>query len=63
MTATVSLALLIPLVPSCLRQLFRFSFQKAIQRFFYASSHKFLQLPLDYFLIQLYNLLGHIIHT
>ena len=57
--APIALTLFIPLISSCLRQLFRFSLQKTIQRFFDASSHKFFQLPLDYFLVQLYNLFGH----
>ena len=38
-TAAVFLALFIPIIPSCLRQLLRFGFQQAIQCFFDASSH------------------------
>ena len=47
------------LVPKACYYKYSLHYQKTIQRFFDASSHKFFQLPLDYFLVQLYNLFGH----
>ena len=51
MAAAVALALFIALVPGCLGQLFCFGLQQFVEGFLYASAHKFLELPLDYFLV------------
>ena len=59
MTTSVSLTLFAAFVSSSLGEFFCFGFQQAVQRFFHASTCKLLQLPLDYFRVQLYNLLRH----
>ena len=59
MTAVVALSLLIALVPRRLGQLLYLCLQQFVERFLHTASHKFLDLPLDYFYIQLYNLLRH----
>ena len=51
MAAAVALALLVALVPGRLGQFLRLGLQKFIEGFFYAASHKFLELALDNFLI------------
>ena len=50
-TAAIALALLIALVPSRLGQLLSLGLQQLVEGFLYASAHKFLELPLDYFLV------------
>ena len=57
--AAVALSLLVTLVPGRLGQLLCLGLQQLVESFLYASTHKFLELPLDYFFVQLYNLLGH----
>ena len=47
------------LVASSLRQGLRLLFQQLVQGFLHAAADQFLDLPLDNFLIQLYNFLGH----
>ena len=59
MAATVSLTLLITLIPDSLGQLFCFGLQQRVECFFYAAPNQFFDLALDYFLVQLYNLFGH----
>ena len=59
MAAPVPLALLITLVPGSLGQLLCLGLQQLVECLLYAATHKFLELPLDYFLIQLYNLFRH----
>ena len=55
-STAVALAGLVPLVAGCLRQLIRFLFQQFVERFLNAAADQFLELPLDYFLVKLYNL-------
>ena len=62
-TAAVALASFVALVAGSLGQLLRFLLQQFIQRFFYAATDQFFELTLDYFLVQLYNLLGHGLQT
>ena len=57
--ASVALAGLIALVASSLGQFLCFLLQKLVQRLFYAPSDQFFDLPLDNFLVELYNLLRH----
>jgi fluoride ion exporter CrcB/FEX len=57
--AAVALAGFAARVAGGLRQLLRFLFQQLVQRFLDAATDKFFDLPLDYFFVQLYNLLGH----
>ena len=59
MAAAAALTLLAALVPGRLGQLLRFGFQQFAQSSFRTASDKFLVLPLDYFLIQLYSLPRH----
>ena len=59
MAAAVALAGFIAFIAACLCQLIRFFLQQLIERFFYAAADLFFDLPLDYFLVKLYNLLGH----
>ena len=40
-------------------QLFRLGFQQPVEGFLDAAANQLLDLPLDYFLIKLYNFLGH----
>ena len=47
----VALALLIALVPGRLGKFLRLGLQQLVEGFFYTSTHKFLELALDYFLI------------
>ena len=47
MAATVALALLIALIPDCLCQFLCLGLQQLVEGFFYASTYKFLELPLD----------------
>ena len=58
-TAAVALTGLAALVAGRLRQRLRLLFQQLVQRLFHAAADQFLELPLDNFLIQLYNFLGH----
>ena len=58
MTAAIALAGLATLVACSLVQFLRFLLQQFIQCFFDAAPDHFLELPLDYFLVQLYNLIG-----
>ena len=59
MAVAVALALLIALVPGSLGQLLCLGLQQLIEGFFDAAAHQFLELPLDYFLVKLYNLFRH----
>ena len=59
MTAAVALAGLAALVAGCLGAFFRFGFQQLVEHFLHAAADQSLELPLDNFLIQLYNFLGH----
>ena len=56
-TSTVKATL--ALIASRLRQRLRLLFQQLVQGFLHAAADQFLDLPLDNFLIQLYNFLGH----
>ena len=53
--AAVALTGLAALVAGGLRQGLRLLFQQLVQGLFYTSSNQFFELPLDNFLIQLYN--------
>ena len=55
--AAIALTGFAALIPSCLGEFF--CFQQLVQRFFYAASNQFLNLTLDYFLVELYNVVGH----
>ncbi len=57
--AAVALTGLAALVAGRLRQGLRLLFQQLVQGFLHAAADQFLDLPLDNFLIQLYNFLGH----
>ena len=57
--AAVALTGLAALVAGRLRQRLRLLLQQLVQRFLHAAADQFFELPLDNFLIQLYNLLGH----
>ena len=59
MTATVALAGLAALVAGCLGEFFRFGFQKLVERLLHAAADQLFDLPLDYFLVKLYNVVGH----
>ena len=59
MPAAIPLSFLSALIPCRLGQPVRLRFQQVIQRFFHTSAYKFPDFPLDCFLIQCYNLLGH----
>ena len=50
-SAAAALPGLAALVASRLRQRLRLLFQQLVQRFFYAASDQFPDLPLDYFLV------------
>ena len=58
-TAAVPLAGFAALVAGCLSQLFCLGLKQFVQGFFHAAANQFFDLPLDYFLIKLYNFLGH----
>ena len=58
-TAAVALTGLAALIAGRLRQGLRLLFQQLVQGFLHAAANQFLELPLDNFLIQLYNFLGH----
>ena len=58
-TAAVALTGLAALIAGRLRQRLRLLFQQLVQGFLHATADQFLDLPLDNFLIQLYNFLGH----
>ena len=58
-TAAVALAGLAALVAGCLGEFFRFGFQQLVERLLYAAADQLLDLPLDYFLVELYNVVGH----
>jgi len=57
--AAVALTGLVALIAGRLRQRLRLLFQQLVQRLLHAAANQFLDLPLDNFLIQLYNFLGH----
>ena len=59
MTAAVALTGLIAFVAGCLGEFFRFGFQQLVGRLLYAAADQLLDLPLDYFLVELYNVVGH----
>ena len=58
-TAAVALTGLAALKAGRLRQRLRLLLQQLVQCFLHAAADLFLELPLDNFLIQLYNFLGH----
>ena len=58
-TAAVALTGLAALVAGRLRQGLRLLLQQLVQGFLHATADQFLDLALDYFLVQLYNFLGH----
>lgn len=47
------------LVASCLRQFLSLRLQQLVESLLYATSNQFLDLPLDNFLVELYNVVGH----
>ena len=57
--AAIALTGLAALVAGGLGQRLRLLFQQLVQGFLHAAADQFLDLPLDNFLIQLYNFLGH----
>ena len=57
--AAVGLTGLAALIAGGLRQGLRLLFQQLVQGFLHAAADQFLELPLDTFLIKLYNFLGH----
>ena len=57
--AAVALTDLAALVARRLRQRLCLLLQQLVQGFFHAAANQFLDLPLDNFLIKLYNFLGH----
>lgn len=57
--ASVVLTGFIALIAGDLRQFLRFLLQQLVQCFLHAASDQFLKLPLDNFLVELYNLLRH----
>ena len=57
--AAITLPLIIALVPGRLGQFLRFGLQQFVEGFLYTAPNQFFDLPLDYFLVQLYNLFGH----
>ena len=57
--AAVALTGLVALVARRLRQGLRLLFQQLVQCFLHAAADQFPDLPLDHFLVQLYNFLGH----
>ena len=57
--AAVALTGLAALIAGRLRQGLRLLLQQLVQRLFHAAADQFLDLTLDNFLIELYNLLGH----
>lgn len=58
-TAAVALTGLAALVAGCLGEFFCFGFQKLVECLLHAAADQFLDLPLDYFLVELYNVVGH----
>ena len=59
MTAAVALTDLTALVAGCLGQFLSLRFQKLIEGFLHAAADQLFDLPLDYFLVELYNVVGH----
>ena len=59
MTAAVALAGLAALVAGCLGEFSRFGFQQLVERLLHTAADQLLDLPLDYFLVELYNVVGH----
>ena len=57
--AAVALTGLAALIAGGLRQRLRLLLQQLVQGLLHAAANQFLDLPLDNFLIQLYNFLGH----
>ena len=58
-TAAVALTRLAALVAGCLGEFFCLGFQQFVQRLLHATADQLLDLPLDYFLVELYNVVGH----
>ena len=58
-TAAVALTSLIAFVAGSLGQFLSLRFQKLVERLLYAAADQLLDLPLDYFLVELYNVVGH----
>ena len=59
MTTAIALAGLTALILGCLGHLLGFRLQQLVERFFHTPAYQLVDLALDYFLAQLYNLLGH----
>ena len=59
MAAAVTLAGFTALITRCLGQFLGLRLQEFVERFFHTPADQFFDLALDYFLVQLYNLLGH----
>ena len=59
MAAAIALPLLIALVPGRLGQFLCLGLQQFVESFLYTASYQLFELPLDYFLVKLYNLLRH----
>src|SRR5574344_3006721 len=59
MAAAVALTLLAALVLGSLGKFLGFCLQQTVERLFYTAPDQFLDLPLDNFLVKLYNFLGH----
>jgi len=59
MTAAVALTSLIAFVAGSLGQFLSLRFQKLIEGFLHAAADQLFNLPLDYFLVELYNVVGH----
>ena len=59
MTAAVALAGLTALVASCLGEFFCIGFQQLVECLLHTAADQLLDLPLDYFLVELYNVVGH----
>ena len=58
-TAAVALTGLAALISGGLGQRLRLLLQQLVQRLFHAAADQFLELTLDYFLVELYNVVGH----
>ena len=58
-TAAVALTGLTALVAGCLGQFLRLRLQKLIEGFIHAAADQLFNLALDYFLVELYNVVGH----
>ena len=58
-TAAVALTGLAALVPGSLGEFFCFGFQQFVECLLHAAADQLLNLPLEYFLVELYNVVGH----